>query len=149
EHELGDQVVSRFVIANTGGSDLVIDQIQSNCSCTGLEREENGQFVRLDSLRLQAGERIDLAVRVSVRGVPNGMRMINTIAFRTNAPTCPRGRIDAVVSKVHGGVSSRPVEVIFGTVPVGAEVRHVVDVRDTAQPPRVIERVVSTLPEQV
>src|SRR6516225_7078582 len=52
EHERGELVVSPVTIANRGGGVLVIDQIETNCSCTGLEREEGGQYERIESLSL-------------------------------------------------------------------------------------------------
>src|SRR5207249_4477033 len=70
DHEMGDQVVTPFTIANRGGSDLLIDEIRTNCSCSGMEREQDGGFFRLESLRLKPGEEAHLVMRVSVGGVP-------------------------------------------------------------------------------
>jgi hypothetical protein len=44
EHAVGDQAVVRFVISNRGGERLVLDNIRTNCSCTGMERESGGQY---------------------------------------------------------------------------------------------------------
>jgi hypothetical protein len=128
KHELGDQVVKHFTIANRGGGELVIDQIRTNCSCFGLEREQDGRYLRMESVRLPAGEQADLVVRVSVRGVPIGYALHNEVEFRTNDPTHPVGRIDVVASRVSGGVSTVPPSVVFGTVAV--RLGHRKDCRD-------------------
>ncbi len=149
ERERGERVVARFTIANRGSGELVVDQIQTNCSCSGVEREVGGRFVQVRSLTLGAGEEAALVTRVSVGGVPIGSRMVNELYFRTNDPARPSGCIQAVVRRVHGGVFAFPESVTFGSVAVGATVRHVVDVHDLAATRRVIERVTSARPERV
>ena len=116
-HEVGEIAITRFTIANRGGGELVIDDIHSNCSCTGMEREQDGRYGRVNSLRLKAGEQANLVMRVSVRGVPIGAEMLNAVEFQTNDPDRPTGRIEAVVRFVSGGVSATPQSIIFGTVP--------------------------------
>jgi len=149
EHELGDQAVGRFTITNRGGNELIVDEIQTNCSCSGMEREHDGQYQRLESVRLKAGESADLAMRVTVRGVPAGAEMLNLIEFQTNDPAHPRGRIEVVVSHVTAGFSIFPPSIFLGIVPIGAQVRHLLEVRDTAAIPRTIERVTSTMPDRL
>src|SRR5262249_27681057 len=117
ECEMGDQVVGRFTIANRGGGELIVDQIRTNCSCSGMEQEKDGRFFRIDSLRLNAGEQADLVMRVAVRGVPVGTEMLNIVEFQTNDPTHPTGRMEVVVRRVWGGVSTNPPSVIFGAAP--------------------------------
>ncbi len=73
-----------------------------------------------------------------------GTEMRNVIQFQTNDPQHPTGRIEAVVRRVSGGVHANPESLVFGTVPIGTKVRQLVEVRDNAVPPRVVERVVST-----
>jgi len=141
EHELGDQAVGRFTIANRGGSDLFLDQVHTNCSCSGLERETNGQYAFVDKLRLHPGQSADLVMRVSVRGGPAGEKMVNVVTFRTNDPSVPLGRIEAVVSRVSGGVFASPPVVAFGAVPVGAEVRRFINVLDKAKKLRSVGKV--------
>jgi hypothetical protein len=146
-HEIGDQVVVPFTIANRGGRELVIDQIRSNCSCTGMERVQEGKYSRIETLRLRPYERANLLVmRVSVRGVPAGAEMLNFVEFQTNDESQPIGHIDVIVNRVTRGVSTSPGTVVFGTTPVGSTIRQVLDVRDTAAPPRRIDRVTSTDP---
>jgi len=149
EQEIGDHAIGRLVIANRGGGELVLDQFQSNCSCAGLEEEHDGRYAPVKLLRLKAGEEAHLVVRVSVRGVPAGASMVNFVEFRTNDPTRPTARIEALVRRVFGGVSSSPASVVFGTVPVGIQVQHVVDIWDNALVSRTIERVTSSVPDRV
>ncbi len=149
EQELGDLAVGRFTITNRGGAELVVDQIQTNCSCTGMERERDGRYERVESLRLKAGGQADLAIRVSVRGVPVNAAMHNHVEFRTNDPTQPTGHIEVIIRRVQGGVSVTPPAVIFGQVPIGAPLRQVLEVRDTALEPRHIERITTTGTERL
>lgn len=149
EHEIGDLIIAPFTISNRGGGELVIDQVQTNCSCTGLEQRGEAGYLRVESLRLQAGEHAELVMRIAVRGVPNDRQMVNLVRFRTNDPTRPEAQIEAVVSRVRGGVTCFPRSIAFGTVPIGAKVVQTVDVRDTGQPPRSIERLTSTDPDRV
>lgn len=148
-HEIGDQAIAHFTIANRGGGELVLDEIQSNCSCTGMEREQDGHFGHVNSLRLKAGEQTDLVMRVAVRGVPVGAEMINVVDFRTNDPSQPKGHIEAIVRCTSGGVSATPRSIVFGTVPLGAKVRNIVEVYDNALTPRKIDRVTSTQSDRV
>lgn len=149
DHEFGEVALGHLTIANGGQSELVLQNIRSNCSCAGLEREDHGRFLRLESLHVNPGEHADLVIRVSVRGVPAGAEMRTPIYFETNDPRRPTGQIVGVVRHVLRGVSFGPSPLVFGSVPVGADIRQVIDIRDTAVPPRTIERIVSSLPDRV
>lgn len=149
DREEGEIVVARYTIANRGGRELIIDGIRTNCSCTGMEREHEGKYLRVESLRIRAGDQAELVTRASVGGVPIGAEIRNVVEFQTNDPAHPHGRIDALVRRVSGGVFTVPESVIAGTMVVGSEVRHVVEVRDTALSPRVIEEVGSTAHDEV
>lgn len=142
EHEKGDVVVTPFTIANRGDAELLIDEITSNCGCTGMEREENGRYISLQSLRLKAGEEAHLVMRVSVGG-PLGFAAHNIVEFRTNDPQQPTARIEVVVARVSGGIITTPETVVFGTVPVGGKARQLVDIWDPAESPREVKRVTS------
>jgi hypothetical protein len=149
--ELGEQEVERVatghvVIANRGRDDLQLGDIRSSCSCSGLERELNGDLVRLQELRLGAGESADLLLRVAVRGTP-GESNRTAVTFATNDPERPEVRVEAVISRITGGVSSSPRTVIFGTVSVGGSASQLVEVRDKASLPRSIKAVESTNPQ--
>jgi hypothetical protein len=114
-----------------------------------MEREQDGHYGLVETLRLKAGEEANLVMRVSVRGVPVGAEMLNVVGFRTNDPAQPNGRIECIVRFVSGGVRAHPGSIVFGTVPVGGKLRRVIDVHDDALTPRRIARVISTNPDRV
>ncbi|MFO0808527.1 MAG: DUF1573 domain-containing protein [Gemmataceae bacterium] len=68
--ELGEIVTREVTIRNSGTADLVIDQVRSNCSCSGLERRTGGGVESVSDLVLRPGESEALVARVAVRGVP-------------------------------------------------------------------------------
>lgn len=148
ERELGEVALARFTIANRGGKELVIDEIESNCACSGLERETDGKFVRLTSLRLAPYERTNLTMRVLVQGAP-GSATQNGVSFRTNDPTCATMHIDAHVSKITAGVTTVPTSIVLGTLRTTSESRKLMAVYDNAVRPRKIARVVSLDPARV
>src|SRR5437763_9945718 len=58
--DLGDVEVSRVIrtrltVRNIGGADLVIDDIKSSCACTGLWREDAGNWVAVQSIAIPPG----------------------------------------------------------------------------------------------
>ncbi len=148
ERELGEVALMRFVIGNRGGGQLEITEIQSNCTCTGLEQERDGEFVRLTSLHLSGGEKADLVMRVLVQGTP-GIPNRTGVKFRTNDPDRLEMAIEALVSKVMAGVTTVPTSVIFGKLSMGEEASQVLDVFDSAKKPRAMERVASRNPNRV
>ena len=147
EQELGQIAVARFTVANRGGEDLVLDKIQANCACTGLELEKGTNFIRVESLRLHPGESAPVAVRATVRGRPGDPLRI-AVMFHSNDATRPEPRIEIVVSKIKGGIYSLPTSVIFGPVVESSEATQVIEVRDQAVTPRAIMQVESTLPDR-
>ncbi len=144
EQELGDQVTVPFTITNRGRALLVIENIRSNCACTGMEVQTAGRYSRIDSLRVKPGDHADVAMRVTVSGVRTGQEMVNVVQFDTNDPSQPRCRIEAVVTRVTGGVVTEPQSVVFGAVPIGAKVNEVINLRDPASIPRKIVRIASS-----
>jgi Protein of unknown function (DUF1573) len=147
ERELGEVAMSRFTIANRGRGQLEITDVETSCSCTGLEQEREGKLVRVESLRLSAGEKAELMMRVAVQGTP-GIPSRNGIRFRTNDPSREEVTIEASVSKVKAGVTTIPTSAIFGTLFIGAKNHQVLDVYDSTVPPRSMARVASLRPEQ-
>ncbi len=148
KRELGEVALSRFTIANRGGGQLEITGVQSNCSCSGLEQERDGRFVRLESLRLSAGEKAEVVMRVLVQGTP-GIPNRTGVRFLTNDPDRPEMAIEAVVSRVMAGVTTIPTSASFGTLSLGVEGRQVLDVFDSSKKPRAMERVASRNPDRV
>lgn len=147
--ELGQQACQRVLFKNRGGRDLVVDDVRTNCSCSGLETKVDGKFARFKALVIAPGQEVDLWLRISVRGVSAGESLANRIEFRTNDPALPTGRIDVVIGPVSGGVQARPEKVAMGTVAVGTVVRRRVEIWDDAVEPRRIQAVRSFRPDLV
>lgn len=148
ERELGEVAISEFTIANRGRGTLEITDVQSSCSCTGMEQEVNGDYIRVKSLRLRAGEQAELVMRVLVQGTP-GIPARNGVRFLTNDPDNPEAAIEVEISRVKAGVSTVPASVVFGTCALGADARQVIDVFDSSATPRAIARVMSRNPARV
>ncbi|MCI0639878.1 MAG: DUF1573 domain-containing protein [Gemmataceae bacterium] len=148
DREMGEQVTTRFSISNTGCGELVITDIRTNCNCAGLEQESKGTLLQVKRLQLSAGDRVDLVMRISIGGVPIGASMRNTVEFRTNDPNAPIGRIVATVRQVSGGVYANPRHVYFGTIAQNEIASQMVEIRDTAIPARIIEKITSSDPER-
>jgi len=145
--ERGEVAIAHVNIRNRGRADLVIDHVTSDCSCSGLEREQDGQFAGFEKLRLPPRESVELALRVAVRGQA-GMPFTTYLRFRTNDPQHPEGAIRVVIPNVTG-LSIRPTSVGFGEVLVGAQARQEIEVRDVGGDTFEIRGVRSTLPDQV
>lgn len=149
EHEKGERAVKTFTIANLGATELFINDISSNCGCTGLEQEKEGRYERIDSLRIGGGKDVQVLMRVAVGGVPVGAIMINKVQFRTNDPRHPLYTIEAVVRRVLGGAFTIPEAFVFGTVHIGSRICETIEIHDGAVTPRKVKQVRSTRPDLV
>ncbi len=148
ERELGELATASFTITNIGGGELLIDDVHMNCACTGLEKETEGRYTRVDSIRLGPNETADLRVRVSVQGAI-GTLSRNTVRFRTNDAMYPEAAIEVITSKIVGGISCFPTGAIFGSVLVGESSKQLLEIRDGAIHPRTIVHAESANHEQV
>lgn len=147
EREFGETAVGRFTVANAGGGILVLKDFATSCSCAGVEQDEGGNFRRVEVVRLPPGEQVELGVRVAVGARPGTPQIVH-VAFDTNDPARPLARIDVIVSRVRGGVYAQPSALIFGTVPVGAPARRVINLYDNGVTGRRIAKVHCTPPER-
>jgi len=145
--EMATTCRARLTIANEGGGELVIDKIRTNCGCTGLERERDGKFETVESLRLAPGTEAAVVIRASVGGKPGGL-MRNLVSFHTTDPSQPEFTIEAIVSKITGGVIGDPSSVVFAAVEMGSLHVAVVQVLDTAEVSRQVERIECSHPER-
>jgi|SRR5579883_441683 len=143
EQEIYSLAVGRFRVENSGGKELVLSDVRTGCSCTGLEIERDGKFFRSNEIRVPVGGGIDLAIRRSVHG-PVGVEIVTPVYFRTNDPTTPERTVKLIVPKVTGGVETSPRSVVIGNVALGSKISHIVEVIDEAMNPRAVERVVSS-----
>jgi len=147
EQELGAPFFARFQIANRGRAALFVDEVPTNCACTGLWLDRDGPPQRLKEITLAPGE--SLAVRSSLRasGRPGDpYRVCLTLStsdpYRRQFPVCVN------VGMVRGGLAWQPQSLVFGTVMAGERPRASVDIVDWAKLPREIERVESSRPDK-
>jgi len=146
--EIGEIAVATFMMTNRGAAELIIDSIRTNCSCVGLERNENGTFTRIQSLSIPAGESRELAIRIAIRG-PAGKTIINGVMFRTNDPKRPEGGVTITVSDVRGGIEIVPTSAVFGRVLMGSETTKRFAIRNPAHHSRSISGISSSNPAVV
>jgi hypothetical protein len=125
--ERGDVVLAQVRLANRGGKELIVSDIQSSCACSGLERESNGQFVAVESLRIPPNGQVDLVMRVVVQGTP-GLPVSTGMSFSTNDSSHPTAHIEAHVSEVRAGVITVPSSVAFGKLQTYSDARQTVEV---------------------
>ncbi len=149
EREAGEETVVRFAVANRGRRQLVIDRVNTSCTCSSLVRSEGDRDVPFGTLRLAAGERMDLKARVQVRVKEVEAPARIYITFHTNDPRRPEATVELLIPNVTGGVTAWPSALTFGTVRPGTSPSRVVQIRDSAVRPRVVDRVTSSDPERV
>jgi hypothetical protein len=145
ECELGESIRTPVTLANRGNRELLIDRVKAGCSCTWLERVDNGQPI--ESLQLAPGASIELFLRLNARVKEVGSPLRAVITLSTNDPHCTEARIEAYIPKVKGGVTAWPSSIAFGAVRNGSKARQVVEIRDHAIHSRKVARVVSSDPE--
>jgi hypothetical protein len=148
ELELGNVGMASLTISNAGGGQLIIDSIETNCTCAGLERQIDGDFLRVKTLKLGPSERADMVVRVSARGKPQQATK-NLIRFRTNDPARPEAAIEIIIPRITGATTTVPASVVLGNVTAGTKPVHVVEIRDSAVRPRKVTNVASSNPDRV
>jgi hypothetical protein len=139
--ELGDVITQKFFIQNQGFNELVINDIRSNCSCTGLETREGSEFFRASEIRIKGRQKSEVQLRVSVRGAPPESRLINKIYFKTNDPVHSECQIDVIVNRVTAGVYSVPETLVINSTVSDKKIINTIDIMDDAINPRSIEGV--------
>ncbi len=146
EQEAGELVIWPFTIANRGDQELVIDEVQASCSCSGLVFADNADQGALSNLKVGMGTEVRLALRLSVPWQP-GNAARYAVQFRTNEPESPLKRIVAEVSLIKGVITT-PVALTLGSIPKGATIKRIVEVHDRGGQARSIESVSSTSPDR-
>jgi hypothetical protein len=150
--DAGDQESAKIflcplAIANRGTAQLEIHDIRTDCTCSGLGRVKNGEFLRLENLALEPGQHADLAIRAVVKGT-NGSSARHIIQFRTNDPLHRQAEIEMVVPRIQAGFVLSPSSVVFGSIPPTPVARVQVEVYDDRDQARQIDRVTSSRPDQ-
>jgi len=149
EREIGEIALAKFTISNNGTKDLEIDSVKTNCSCSGLEVFSKGEYLKISELILKKGETAEMALRISVRGVPPDSTAINRIFFRTNDPNHPECVINAVIPRVKSGVHLVPDILSLGTSAINRHEKRVVDVFDDSDKERSIEKIFISNPKKI
>ncbi len=145
--EYGGHAEDRFAVTNRGGGELRLDNFRTACACDGVERKVGDRYVRLTDLTLAAGESAELRLVQQVRGRV-GEPLRSAVYFRTNVPSVPEAAVVVSIPRVLGGVTAVPASAHVGAVPVGANVRQVIDLFDAAARPRVVKQVTSSDPSR-
>jgi hypothetical protein len=143
----GEIAVARLEIKNPGSGELLVDQFATNNASAQVEREVDGAYVHVDSLRVPPGGVAELLVRVRANEI-TGDRDRRLIEFfcRSNDPMRPWGRIWVFIPPAAGGLRPYPRAIVLGDVPVGEQVRRVVDLYDASSFGRQLGRVRSWPP---
>jgi hypothetical protein len=147
EQEIGAIASAPFIIENNGTQDLLIEDIRSSCSCSGIGTEKDGKFTPISSLNIGPAQRADLSVRIAVQGRP-GAPLRNTILFRCNDPKRPEPVIQIIVPKVMGGINAIPTSAIFGNVELNSPAHRIIEVFDGGAKSRTIEKITITHPNR-
>jgi hypothetical protein len=147
EQESAKIFLCPLAIANLGTAPLEIHNIRTDCTCSGLGRVKNDEFLRLEKLSLEPGQRADLAIRAVVKGT-NGSAARHVIQFLTNDPLHPHADIEMVVPRIKAGFILSPSSVMFGSIQPTPGPASVVEVYDDRAQVRKIERVTSSRPDQ-
>jgi hypothetical protein len=147
EQNWGKEVRARFLIANRGRRQLVLDQFRLSCACASLQLESFVRWTPQEPLRIAPGAEEWMEMRINIRA-QIGAPFRTAAYFRTNDPTRPEAAIEFLISNVTGGISAIPTSLAFGDVALGADASRVLEIRDTSARPRAMKRVASSNPDQ-
>lgn len=147
DREFGEVAVAKLSFANVGDQKLKVNDITSSagCTCSGLEREINGQFYRVHDFFVPPGAVEHFNLRLAVREPP-GASIRHMVSFRTNDPRKSHGDIEVLVPSVRG-VSFVPTSIIFGEVGRGGSRQQVVSLTNVGTDGVKIDKVITSHPE--
>jgi hypothetical protein len=145
--EQGSIVNAPVVVYNRGDRPLILSEVRSDCSCSGLEQEVGGRLTQITSVEIEPGCSVSLTSRLIVRGRP-GAPEAHKVWFRTNDPAIPEAAITLAVPMVIG-VSVSPLDLRLGDVLVGSSAEQVIEVRHTGGQPVVLDQVISSDPSVI
>ncbi len=146
--EQNTPVVAYFVVSNVGDELLTLHDFKTGCSCEGIDQEQDGAFVRVSQVDLTRGESARLRYIRNVVGTV-GDPSYAAVRFATNDPTTPEGTVTVVIDRLTGGFSTRPGDVVFGSLDPGVVHDQSVELFDASEHPRGVEQAVSSDPERV
>lgn len=141
--EIGDEAEAHFNIENHGTEYLLIRDIQTSCSCTGLEHLENDEFVGTKSVTILPKSSRAFRARLSMRTFLINRTASTTIQFRTNDTQQPNCTINLVAQQVWGGTLHTPDVINIGEIVLGEPILRRVHFWDQAIPNRDIVNLIS------
>jgi hypothetical protein len=146
ERERNEVAVGRFLVFNRGWGELRLDQFATSCGCAGVEREVDGEFRKLETVVVEPRHHVELIVRMAVTQAVGLSQSVN-VTFASSDSKTPRGYVEVSVPRVRGGVYSSPNTVLFGELRVGSAATRVIDLFDSRQQGRRIEKVICSQPD--
>ncbi len=146
--EYGTVIEAHFSVANRGGSELVLNEFRSSCTCESIEVKRGDSFVRAGEVRLKPNESANMRLVMSVNERAHES-MSTPIYFRTNVPDRPEAHLVVDVPVILAGLSAVPRSVTFGEVPLGSDSRHLVQLFDSRSVRRRVSEVRSADPARV
>lgn len=144
--EAGEELQIPVSFSNTGNAALHVFNIQSSCSCSGIERTIEGRRTQLSSFVVSPGTTESFTIRYVVREAQPGTSFAASIKYESNDPRQSTGEVSISVGQVRGGVHIVPRALHLGEILAGSDFKAVVDVFDDSVSPRTITTVRCSLP---
>lgn len=131
--EIGDVAIERFFVENKGRENLIVNKIKTNCSCTGFEIKKNGEFVKANEFVIAPGKTEEVAVRLTVQGIPPNSKATSEIFFQTNDPDQKDCKIKLIIDRVKSGLSPIPDVIIVNDFKPRVEKKYLIDLFDDTE----------------
>jgi len=131
--EIGDVAVEKFFVENKGREKLIVNKIKTNCSCTGFEIKKNGEFVKANEFEIAPGKSEEVAVRLTVQGVPPNSKATSEIFFQTNDPCQKDCKIKLIIDRIKSGLSPVPDVIIIKDFKPRVEQKYLIDLFDDTE----------------
>jgi hypothetical protein len=149
DRNLGEQTTQTLAIRNVGNSELIIKNVRTSCSCSGLNRLIEGKYHEVKTERIPPHSEDSFQIRLSVRGVPVGTSFSSMLYIETNDPNNPEHTITLISRNVWGGILHHPNIASFGTVMTGAIAEQIIDFYDSQHTDRSITHFSTSDPETI
>lgn len=117
EQEQGATALATFAVKNAGTAALQINDFETDCGCSGVERRLGESFASVSAVEVAPGESCELCLRLPVRGDSGRVRRFS-VQFRTNDPGHESVQV-GIRLKVTGRVIAVPAQLLLGTIPHG------------------------------
>jgi hypothetical protein len=145
EQSPGSVAAAELLITNGGTERLVLDRLETSCACIGFEVAAGEAFMPFTTVGLEPGQTV--RARVAVRANDDRVGATGVLQFHTNDPGRPVVALSVRMRTV--GIKASPSTVSLGTVRLGEEASHVVEIRDTSPVPHKAIDLACDSPEQI